>query len=500
MLDDVALAHPRRAPGRRAPVVQRARPAGRAFAAGRGRARPPPRGRGDHHGLSGRARPGEARLRRQRDHPGERTRAALRAPQGARRRARRGARGASRDRPRQPRPEGERHLGRPSRARDRGSSAAMGRRRRPSSCRLPCGDAPSSSPRSGRIGRARCSKSLAVRTRRGAGQGESAMTVIRSDVVGSLLAAGVAQGRAPAVGGGRARRRAAQAHRGPRGGRGDPLQEDAGLDVVTDGELRRYAFFGHLIEALDGFDKLGGWAIPFHDEQGGELVFKRPVVVEKLRWRRSMCGEEFAYLRARATRPTKVTLISTPAGGRLLRSREVQPAPIRRATPISPTWSTSRGARSRSWSASAARTSRSTRRSTPRCSTPRCARATAQRGSDPDRLIDACIEMDNAVIGRAPGRHVRAAHLPRQQPVDVLRERRLRAHRARVHAEPLRALPARVRRRALGRLRAAARGAGRPQRGARPRDDARSRASSRWTSCGGASRRRPGSCRSSASR
>ena len=88
------------------------------------------------------------------------------------------------------------------------------------------------------------------------------------------------------------------------------LQEEAGLDVVTDGELRRYAFFGHLIDALDGFDKFGGWAIPFHDEQGGELVFKRPVVVDKLRWRRSMCGEEFAYLRARTSRATKVTLIS----------------------------------------------------------------------------------------------------------------------------------------------------------------------------------------------
>ena len=25
------------------------------------------------------------------------------------------------------------------------------------------------------------------------------------------------------------------------------LQQDAGLDVITDGELRRYAFFGHLV-------------------------------------------------------------------------------------------------------------------------------------------------------------------------------------------------------------------------------------------------------------
>src|SRR5204862_7712888 len=88
------------------------------------------------------------------------------------------------------------------------------------------------------------------------------------------------------------------------------LQEAAGLDVVTDGEMRRYAFFGHLIEALDGFDRFGGWAIPFRNEDGEQLVFKRPVVVERLRWRRSMCGEEFAYLRARARRPAKTTLIS----------------------------------------------------------------------------------------------------------------------------------------------------------------------------------------------
>src|SRR5262245_16659890 len=89
------------------------------------------------------------------------------------------------------------------------------------------------------------------------------------------------------------------------------LQEAAGLDVVTDGEQRRYAFFGHLIEAVEGFDKFGGWAIPFHDEAGGEITFKRPVVVDRLRWRRSMCAEEFTYLRARARRPIKVTLISS---------------------------------------------------------------------------------------------------------------------------------------------------------------------------------------------
>src|SRR6188508_2689714 len=59
------------------------------------------------------------------------------------------------------------------------------------------------------------------------------------------------------------------------------LQESAGLDVVTDGEQRRYAFFGHLVEALEGFDKYAGWSITFRDGHGHEASLKRPVVVDK---------------------------------------------------------------------------------------------------------------------------------------------------------------------------------------------------------------------------
>src|SRR6266566_1443735 len=88
------------------------------------------------------------------------------------------------------------------------------------------------------------------------------------------------------------------------------LQETAGIDVITDGEMRRYAFYGHLVDALEGFDKYGGWAIPFRDETGEELVLKRPVVVERLKWRRSMCSEEWVYLRSRKTHAGKVTMIS----------------------------------------------------------------------------------------------------------------------------------------------------------------------------------------------
>jgi 5-methyltetrahydropteroyltriglutamate--homocysteine methyltransferase len=88
------------------------------------------------------------------------------------------------------------------------------------------------------------------------------------------------------------------------------LQHRVGVDVVTDGEMRRYAYFGHFIDAVEGFDKYGGWAVPFRDEQGRELLFKRPVAVDRLRRRRHLCAEEFTYLRARTDRPAKATLIS----------------------------------------------------------------------------------------------------------------------------------------------------------------------------------------------
>src|SRR5438093_7934654 len=88
------------------------------------------------------------------------------------------------------------------------------------------------------------------------------------------------------------------------------VQIRAGVEVITDGEMRRYAFYGHLIDAVEGFDKFGGWAIPFRNEKGEELVLPRPVVVSKLRRMRPLCAEEFTYLRARANLPGKTTMIS----------------------------------------------------------------------------------------------------------------------------------------------------------------------------------------------
>ena len=61
------------------------------------------------------------------------------------------------------------------------------------------------------------------------------------------------------------------------------VQTRAGVHVITDGEMRRDSFFSHLIDAVEGFDKFGGGGVKLGDVQGGQQLFRRPVVVSRLR-------------------------------------------------------------------------------------------------------------------------------------------------------------------------------------------------------------------------
>ncbi len=94
-------------------------------------------------------------------------------------------------------------------------------------------------------------------------------------------------------------------------------QEAAGLEVVTDGEMRRLSFQSQLTEAVNGFENAGLDAFLWGDWHGGEAVggVNRPrpeglSVAGTLRVRRRLSTEEFAYLRARTSRIPKVTLPS----------------------------------------------------------------------------------------------------------------------------------------------------------------------------------------------
>ena len=115
------------------------------------------------------------------------------------------------------------------------------------------------------------------------------------------------------------------------------MQEAVGLDVVTDGELRRHTFIDQLTEQVEGLTPdsgdTGHIPVPFHDEGGAvKSVFTIPLsVTGKLRRRRMMTVEEFSYARARARCPVKVTLPS-PLMLFLVwspqRSREAYPDPF----------------------------------------------------------------------------------------------------------------------------------------------------------------------------
>lgn len=95
------------------------------------------------------------------------------------------------------------------------------------------------------------------------------------------------------------------------------LQEDAGLEVVTDGEMRRESFQSQLVEAVEGFGEHTMDAWLWGEWHGGEEVGDRTVerpealgVVDRLRRRRHLAVEEFVYARARTDKTVKVTLPS----------------------------------------------------------------------------------------------------------------------------------------------------------------------------------------------
>ncbi|HVN91916.1 MAG TPA: cobalamin-independent methionine synthase II family protein [Candidatus Binataceae bacterium] len=89
------------------------------------------------------------------------------------------------------------------------------------------------------------------------------------------------------------------------------MQEACGVDVVTDGEMRRSGFVAPLTDYVDGFEPLGLDSRRWHTASGLATDLVVPITITgKLRRRRSLVAEEFSYARARATKPLKVTLPS----------------------------------------------------------------------------------------------------------------------------------------------------------------------------------------------
>lgn len=95
------------------------------------------------------------------------------------------------------------------------------------------------------------------------------------------------------------------------------LQEEAGLEIVTDGEMRRLSFQSQMTEAVEGFGEYDINAFLWGEWHGDENVRDRKIdrpktlgVIGKLTRKRHLSVEEFTYLRSRTSKIPKITLPS----------------------------------------------------------------------------------------------------------------------------------------------------------------------------------------------
>jgi 5-methyltetrahydropteroyltriglutamate--homocysteine methyltransferase len=87
------------------------------------------------------------------------------------------------------------------------------------------------------------------------------------------------------------------------------MQEDVGLQVVTDGEFRRASYWERFVERIQGFG-LRPAVLTFRDDHGHEVGFMVPYATGKVRRSQPIAVDEFAFLRGATNATPKITLPS----------------------------------------------------------------------------------------------------------------------------------------------------------------------------------------------
>ena len=85
------------------------------------------------------------------------------------------------------------------------------------------------------------------------------------------------------------------------------LQEEVGLEVVTDGEFRRSSYWGRFVERCSGFT-IKPAAFRFRDHRGHEVDFTATYAAAKLARTQPLAADEFAFLRQVAGVVPKITM------------------------------------------------------------------------------------------------------------------------------------------------------------------------------------------------
>src|SRR5262245_16958955 len=89
------------------------------------------------------------------------------------------------------------------------------------------------------------------------------------------------------------------------------VQERAGVDVITDGEMRRNVFASQLAQASEGFAPIPNNQVDWFTLEGQPDPSPVTVgLVSKIKRKRHLSSEEFVYLRAKTANSTKMTIPS----------------------------------------------------------------------------------------------------------------------------------------------------------------------------------------------
>ena len=85
------------------------------------------------------------------------------------------------------------------------------------------------------------------------------------------------------------------------------LQQEVGLQVVTDGEFRRGSYWGRFVERTAGFE-IKPASFKFRNDEGHEVEFTAPYAKGRIKRMQPLALDEYEFLRGITTLTAKITL------------------------------------------------------------------------------------------------------------------------------------------------------------------------------------------------
>lgn len=190
------------------------------------------------------------------------------------------------------------------------------------------------------------------------------------------------------------------------------LQEEVGLQVVTDGEFHRTTYISRFVESCDGLDFRPS-SFRFHDGRGGDHGFVAPHCVGRIARARPLSAEEFEFLRGVTDRTIKYTYPSPATMHFLGGAPDPDPEFYASDDDLFADIAAAYDADISDLAARGARYVTLDDVPFPMLCDPAIRRQLEARGRDPERLLDQYIELTNASFASAPGDMVVGLHMCR---------------------------------------------------------------------------------------